>query len=483
MDLVLYPRAAPSDRLRVWIGVFRQTSQPKLAWYLDGTPRDPAALREISSVRPDEMLPTHSQPQDVPRVFTGVYEFTGLESDTLYSITVQAGDDSRTLAVRTLPQAVPSALDQWFNVLLVSCFYQREDRGQRVGTIVSQLKAALKPHLTLLMGDQVYLDLPTQLIFPKDLARLAGKFEKDYTQNWQGPSGYGQVLAAAPSVSIPDDHEYWNNYPHPSPIVENSWNKNGRKTWRRAAQTMYEGFQAPYPARLGDPFILTVPPLSFFLADGRSLRDPDQRFILPEAAHQQLSQWVTQVTQQGWFGIFATGQSLFTNPAASVTGKVGDYLLPNYDDFPRLVTTLIRLVDAGQPLLCLTGDVHWGRVTEARDQITGRTMIYEVISSPSSLVTTIGLDQVKEVLFGRSNPWPRHADADRPPNFFARAVMGDRFYCPDPPLHRQRGDQVVLLSFRQHGGGIQVRIIYWPISLDSTIRKPQEVGPLYLKRI
>lgn len=32
--------------------------------------------------------------------------------------------------------------------------------------------------------------------------------------NWRGQSGMAAALAAAPSVAMPDDHEYWNNYPH-----------------------------------------------------------------------------------------------------------------------------------------------------------------------------------------------------------------------------------------------------------------------------
>src|SRR5262249_44725705 len=37
-------------------------------------------------VRPDEMLPPDVAFEDVPRAFTGVYEFPGLEPDTLYTI-------------------------------------------------------------------------------------------------------------------------------------------------------------------------------------------------------------------------------------------------------------------------------------------------------------------------------------------------------------------------------------------------------------
>src|SRR5258707_13942556 len=49
--------------------------------------------------------------------------------------------------------------------------------------------------------------------FLDDKKWLADKFEQDYSLNWRGPLAYTNVLAAAPSISLPDDHEYWNNYP------------------------------------------------------------------------------------------------------------------------------------------------------------------------------------------------------------------------------------------------------------------------------
>jgi hypothetical protein len=482
MSIVLYPRAAPSDRIRVWIGAFNVTNAPALHWSLDGASKEPAALRALASVRPDSMLPPGQNPNNVPRAFTGVYEFTGLEPDKSYIVSVSANGEGATLETRTLPDAVTSQLDRSFNILLGSCFHQAEDRGGLAGIIVSQLKATSLPHLTLLAGDQVYLDLPTLKNFPDDLAWLADKFEKDYTLNWQGPLAYTQVLAAAPSISIPDDHEYWNNYPHPSPFIQNSLKSEGRARWRQAAQAAYEGFQLAYPARLGEPWTLDVHPLSFFLADTRSNKDPDRGFTM--TAHQQLDDWVSHVINGKLFGVFVSGQSLFREPAGDFGGSVGDFELANYGDYGRIMTSLQKLIDAGRPIICLTGDVHWGRVTISKDIRTGRNAFSEIISSPSSLVTTVGADQVKKIggflggLFGTKNPWPRHSDPSRPPIFLASSVLEGRFICS--MLHPQKGNHVVLLKFRQHGGGLELRIQYWPINLDENIRRPVEVGPIDL---
>ena len=484
MDLVLYPRVAPQDCLRVWLGVFAATAAPALNWLLNGAPIVPTSLRPLASVRPDTMLPPGVASTELPRGFTGVYEFPELLPDTLYTITVQGGNQSATLETRTLPSAVPTDLDRWLNVLLVSCFHQAEDRQGLAGIIVSQLPAVARPHLTLLAGNQVYLDLPTLKDFPDDVAWLAEKFEKDYTLNWRGPRGYTEVLAAAPSLSIPDDHEYWNNFPHPSPFIGNSLTPAGRDRWRQVAQAMYAGFQLPYPAQLGEPVRFEIAPLSFFVADTRSNKDPDRRFTMSEAAHQQMEQWVSDTIAQKQFGVFVSGQSLFMPATGKIAGAVGDYELPNYDDYGRILLRLQQLADAGRPALCLTGDVHWGRVVTATDIRTGRTSFAEIISSPVSLVTTIGQDQVREVgaflgdLFGPRNPWPRHSDPEEPPAFLASEPLQGRFPCATQ--HRQKGNHVALLSFRQHGSGIEVRITYWPITRDATVAKPSVIGPITL---
>jgi hypothetical protein len=47
---------------------------------------------------------------------------------------------------------------------------------------------------------------------------------------------------------------------------------------------------------------------------------------------------------------------------------------------------------------------------------------------------------------------------------------------------RRRGDHVALLKFRENGGGIELRVTYWPISVDKTVGKPVgkpvESGPV-----
>lgn len=495
-DLILYPRApahAASEEqqvsLRVWVGAFNRTGAPALRWSLNGDEMSggdaPAALRAIKSVRPDGMLPPGTKSENWRRAFTGVYEFTKLKSgaalqpDTAYAVTVTDDqNNSFELPTRTLPAQVPQALDRWFNVLLVSCFHQAEDRTGLAGVVAADIKARLKPHLTLFLGDQVYLDLPPIKDFPDHEAWLADNFEKDYRRNWQGPTGYSQVLAVAPGAYVPDDHEYWNNYPHWASIIQNTWSEDGRARWERGAQAMFEGFQLTPPARLGDPVVLDVEPLSFFIADTRSKQDRKREHALSPAAFAEMERWVGRVIERKQTGVFVGGQSLFVKQPSYLAGRFEDAELPDYKDFNKILKLVERLAAAGRPLLCITGDVHWGRVLTAHDRTTAREAIHEVISSPASLVTTPPtFGGILANLFGTSNPWPRHHEAGEP--FSNHSALGGRF-ASTTVRHKQKGNHVALLSFRQTGGGLEVRIKYFPIHRDQKHNAPVESQKLYL---
>lgn len=544
MSLVLYAQAAPPDRLCLWVGAFNRLNPPVLTWrfregHVDSRPLQPAmpnALRPIASVRRDAK---HIIPNKQARAFAGIYEFAGLQPNTRYTVEVTDDSNQRAqLRTHTLPKAVPEASGETFNVLLVSCFHSETDKGGLAGQIVKNLPQLSRPHLTLLLGDQVYLDLPTEQDFPDDPAWLADKFEHDYVANWQATqdpqTGYTNVLAIAPYVCIPDDHEYWNNFPHTSPFIGNTREPSGRNNWREAARTIYEGFQQswykyintptpPTPLRLGEAVELDMPPLSFLLADTRTFRKENFTGALASAsagepdALQQLRDWVQRISAANqpsggdrWLGVIATGQSLFGEPAKGLGDRfsraVGDYELADYGDYDKIIRELVTPSAKGRPLLCLTGDVHWGRVMAARELNLvsgGRDIIYEIISSPASLVKNILSDRPRSLwasisgVFGSKNPWPRHDDPATPPEFFAPQVLGRKFQCgqtpptqtqnpfafglnehPLPYLHK--GNHVTLLTFRRNAGGLELRITYWPLTTTSGFTQPQQVKPLSL---
>ena len=483
MTLLLHPRAAPGDRIQVWLGALNRTAAPNLQWTLDGAPAQPAVLRPMRSARPADLL--NGNP---PRVFTGVFEFPGVQPGSVHEVGVTDGRARHFRRVRSLPAAVPGGLTESFNVLLVSCFHAFEDKVGLAGQIVARLPSDRWPHLTLLLGDQVYLDLPTLSNFPNDAKALAERFERDYQVNWcQAEVGYRDILGAAPSVSIPDDHEYWNNFPHASPIIQNSWTASGQSNWKKAALAIYDAFQLHQPGGHERAFELDVRPLSFFLMDTRTFRDPGRRFSLHPDALAQLKAWAARVRQAGLIGVVASGQSLFDEPTSRLKGTIGDRHLVDYGDYEEIVGALVDLSQAGRPVLCLTGDVHYGRLMEVRDLgagggTAGRPRLYEIISSPTSLVTTVGMDQIDRLrgavgsFFGGRNDWPRHSDPAEAPGSFARQL--GRFV--PQRIHGQKGNHVTLLSFRAAGGGLELRITYFPIHKDGTVRSPKFLDPIKL---
>ena len=102
-----------------------------------------------------------------------------------------------------------------------------------------------------------------------------------------------------------------------------------------------------------------------------------------------------------------------------------------------------------------------------RDETTHRLVdpialtVCEVISSPTSLVSSVGVDQAKRLfgviksIFGPSDPFPRHSDAAAPPSRFG----SNQQYAPqvltrtgtrDTPT-TMRGDQAFMLRFGRAG--------------------------------
>lgn len=179
--------------------------------------------------------------------------------------------------------------------------------------------------------------------------------------------------------------------------------------------------------------------------------------------------------------MFITGQSMLGLPVGGLRGRVADYQLANYGDFSYLTNALGRLAEAGLPVIMITGDVHWGRLAAAWDARTGRESIFEIISSPTSLVSTVAKDQllaVRGAITGQTEAWPRHSSPGPVPEFLWFGNFGSRFVCSR--IHEQRGNHFVLLSFARSGAGINLRTTYYPIHQDFSQRRPQAIREISL---
>jgi hypothetical protein len=460
-NVVLHACAAKAGRLRIWLGVRERTTVPVLSWTLEGQGAQPAALRPIQSVRAAPFLGT-----DTPRVFTGLYEFPVPPGPArAFRVGVSLDGAAPVVSVlRSVPACVPTGLEEAFQLMLSSCFYWDEDRGGMAGLSMDTVLRGCTPDLLLLLGDQVYLDLPPLVGLPQDRAGLARKFEQDYVRNWFEDSAYAKVLHAAPFAAVPDDHDYWNNFPMSQVQAQNTWTGAGRAAWTDAARMLYGQFQHVDPTPVGTPVQLDVEPLSFFLLDARSFRDGAFKGTMTPEARDALSAWVTHCITERKLGVFATGQLLTTAPLGGGFNRhFGDTTMNNYGDFPFLMGELDRLMRQAGDVLLLTGDMHWSRVAQLvpKDALATGMQMIEVVSSPTSLVTTPVQDPLHKLGARKGDLWPRHSDAALLGGTVALEGTQSSFFAYTQ--FRNRGNSVCTLSFRRRGENLEVTPRFFPL--------------------
>jgi hypothetical protein len=244
-------------------------------------------------------------------------------------------------------------------------------------------------------------------------------------------------------------------------VIQNSWKKDSRERWLRAAARMYEAFQAPSGDSEQDSYRVDVAPVSFLFMDSRSKRKQDMARAFAANALHTIEAWVARLNQNQLVGVFVTGQPLLAPKVGDTRGSVADWALANYRDHASVMSALGRCEG---PLVLLTGDVHYNRVCEAG---SGRRKIIEVVVSPLSLVKTDLRDNAAGVwdwvtgLFGRSDPWPRHAKPAPAP----RGVkLGRRFdFSERMGGEAGKGDQVAVLRFSRDAGRVKLDVSYFHV--------------------
>jgi phosphodiesterase/alkaline phosphatase D-like protein len=483
--LSAYVQAGAPDTLTIWVGLFNQ----------DAKPAQPSVELNGAAVQPQVVAPV-SEIRDGNGVnYRTILRLTGLTPDTPYDVAVVHGGERYELATATLPEAIPQMLDGAFNVLLCSCYSQPEDGSGLLATIVSQLK--VKPHLTLMLGDQIYGDLPLDERLPDDLELTAQKIGAKYFDNWTssqlGAAGLESILKRAPVVCVADDHEFWNNYPFAQTQLPKTWTEDGRKQWTTVAKALYEDYEIAGPA--GGTQRLEIDPLSVLAVDMRSERDMGFGKLVTDATLQDMKRWADDLIAAKdagtpKFGVLVSGQALFATPADESERVKVDAELGNYDQFDGDIMRLLDdLADHGIPVVYITGDVHWGRVARRFDFASQRPMLYEVIASPSRMIRTPGLDRAKEAaagfgrLFGRSNPWPRHSAPPPVPDRWGRSRKYSLEFAPKSgAIYPQQGDQVAIISFVRAGGGVDFSVTYYGIHPDKALQK-SVTTPTYQLRI
>ena len=502
MMLTAWPQVAAPGELQLWVGLFGADAPAPPTFAVDGQPAEPLQAALWSPIRD-----RRSGAQGRPINHQSVVRLRAKGPGQSHRIRISVAGQSIELRSSSLPAAVPSLLDGSFNILLCSCYYQPEDAGGLLGRIVARLP--VKPHLTLLAGDQVYLDLPLLEDLPEDEPALSQALGDKYRRNWLsdslGVAGLQPVLAQAPTACIADDHEFWNNYPFRQAQLPNTWHDGPRGRWAAAAQALFEDFQIGGPpgpgagagASASTPTVnapasrrIDIEPLMILLLDTRCSRQADfngDTSLMTTAAGQALDAWcadllAARASGAQRVGVLATGQALFIDRPGDAAKKLADAELANYPaPFAHLQKTLGTLADAGVPVVFLTGDVHWSRIASAQHLPSGNTLLYEVICSPARLIATPLVDAEKLLgnrlknLFGRGDVWPRHSN---PPPIPAR--FGDRAQFVPKALYQRKGDCVALLRFCRAGHGLEMQVSYYPIHPDASAAQPDTRGPFAL---
>lgn len=271
----------------------------------------------------------------------------------------------------TLPKRLPLESQTPFTIGIGSCFYDHRDGGQAAGAyqaLYERGPASVRPDITMLTGDQVYLDIGfDSLSFVSDEIRQ--RIADDYARHWQALGG---ILNRGGTWMLPDDHEYWNDYPfHDSLIPQLLALKIDavRNTWRRASSDAVKNVQRC-------PSVETFSignDLAICLADLRSFRS--KQGFLSNAEFQKVVSWAEGLTTPG---IFVTPQPLIVEE-----NKTERNLLSFKSQYQQL---LEALASSGHDIVLLSGDLHFGRIASCQMGTDGGRLI-EIISSPLSNLT------------------------------------------------------------------------------------------------
>ena len=478
MILTAYAQAIGPGVVQLWVGMFGAADPPAPSFELNEANVVAVVVAPLRPIRDHA-----SDAAGKPLNHRGIYRLPATAAGAFCRIVVRAGAERFALTIQSLPSEIPQSLDGTFNILLCSCYSQPEDAQGLLGKIVSQIQ--VRPHLTLMMGDQIYGDLPLFENFPKDAGGIAQQLGTKYARNWisdqLGAGGLAPVLARSPVICVADDHEFWNNFPYRQTQLPTTWTAEGREAWRTAAVELCEDYQLP--DRAGGIQRLDIDPLKLLVVDMRSLRDDTFNKLMSALTMDGIRTWVSDLIKSKQagrpaFGLLCSGQALFVSPQSDSKKRTVDAEMCNYTQFSdEFMPELEKLADAGIPIVYITGDVHWGRVAQGFDVRTNRVLIHEVIASPSRLIGVPLVDSAKSFMnnvqgiFAAKDSWPRHSDAGKVPE----RLGGSNRYRLRCDLgsggegHAQRGDHVAIMSFARSGGGVDFQVSYYAITDDKAL--------------
>ncbi len=420
---------------RVWISGARGPAPS--AYHASGEPVPGVAVSEVP-LPPAVRAARAAWPRRV-------YHLAGLPPDA--DLVLASGADRGR--IRTLPG--PRAE---LRILLASCFALDTDGGA-LWAGVRRLRAADRPHLRILCGDQIYMDVPGFPYRGGSAPEAAARDTRARTLAYWTDPGYGAFLADGLTLFAPDDHEWWNDFPHPQIHLGRTWTGGSRHAWTEAGTAAFLAHQALANPDGATWFDLDLGPVSLFVADLRTRRTradvPPEPRLMDDAQAAALAGWSRTLAKPG---LLVLSQPLFQEPRAKAFGRTTDH---NILAYPADAARIWNAVEtAAHDVAVLAGDIHMGR---AARWITPRGReLHEVVSSPMSLIRT---DRVELALgLRRARPAPGNL---RPFSAAAPARSARTVYTTTR-------NHVTLLRLAPRGGAVDVRA--------SVIAVPEAATPL-----
>jgi len=276
-------------------------------------------------------------------------------------------------AFRTLPTRVPLKGKKPFTIALGSCFYNHRDGGRAAAAYKALYQRGpenVQPDITFLTGDQVYLDIgfDSLSLIPSEIRQ---RIADDYALHWQA---MGSIFANGGTWMLPDDHEFWNDYPFYKsaiPQLQALRLRHVRKAWNAAATDAVNNIQR---SAAFETFTIGKD-LSVCIADFRSFRDGNG-FTTP-AILNKIKKWASELRSPG---VFVSSQPLIVEE-----NRDEKNLLSYKQQYAAL---LASFTTSGHDIVLLSGDVHFGRIatTQLGNDTKGPRLI-EIVASPMSNLT------------------------------------------------------------------------------------------------
>jgi len=285
----------------------------------------------------------------------------------------QSWQHLRSGAFSTLPNRIPLKGKKPFTIALGSCFYNHRDGGRAAAAYKALYQRGadnVKPDITFLTGDQVYLDIgfDSLSLIPSEIRQ---RIADDYALHWQA---MGSILCNGGTWMLPDDHEFWNDYPFYKsaiPQLQALRLRHVRKAWDAAATDGVQNIQRSSPF---ETFNIGKD-LSVCIADFRSFRN-ENGFTSP-AILNKIKKWACELRSPG---VFVASQPLIVEE-----NETEKNLLSYKQQYASL---LQAFAVSGHDIVLLSGDVHFGRIatTQLGNNTKGPRLI-EIIASPMSNLT------------------------------------------------------------------------------------------------